>query len=189
SVEQGQAELSLVNAQLRQSTLMKIGNFGASVRPLSDALRGKFRTVCFVLTGAVACVLAIACVNLSNLLLARLNVRRQEFAVRVALGARRRHLVQQALTESLLLAFAGSLVGVPLAMWATRALAQMQTFGVPLLQDAAVDPIALVVTIGLTTLAGIACGVLPALHLARGHQQQTATHQRTAGRWSSTARN
>ena len=122
----------------------------------------------------------------------RTNVRRQEFAVRVALGARRSHLVRQALTESLLLAFAGSLVGVPLAMWATRALAHLQTFGVPLLQDARVDPTALAVTIALTTLAGIACGVLPALKLSSGGQGQAlgdSTHQRSGGRSTATVRN
>ena len=119
------------------------------------------------MTGAVACVLAIACVNLSNLLLARVNGRRQEFAVRTAIGARRSHLIQQALTESLLLAVGGSLIGIPLAIWATRVLARLQTFGVPLLGNTSVDPMALAVTIGLTALAGIACGVLPALHLAQ----------------------
>jgi predicted permease len=137
-------------------------------------------------------VLAIACVNLSNLLLARTNVRRQEFAVRIALGAQRHHLVAQALTESLMLAFAGSLVGVPLAIWATHALVRLQTFGVPLLQDAAVDSLALVVTIGVTTLAGIACGLLPAFHLSRNQRSQAlqnATQQRTAGRSSAYARN
>ncbi len=192
TAQQAQAELTVISDQLRETTLKNNGKFGAVVRPLGDALRGKFRGAFFVLAGAVACVLAIACVNLSNLLLARINVRRQEFAVRIALGARRRHLIQQALGESLLLAFAGSLVGVPLALWATRALAQMQTFGVPLLQDAAVDPLALAVTIGVTTLAGIACGVLPAVHVSRGQSGQTlqnATHQRTAGRSSSAARN
>ena len=192
ALEQAQAELSVVSERLRATTLKDIGQFGAIVRPLDDALRGRFRSAFFVLTGAVACVLAIACVNLSNLLLARINVRRQEFAVRIALGARRRHLVQQALTESLLLAFAGSLIGVPLAMEATHALAQLQTFGVPLLQNAAVDPVALAVTIALTTLAGIACGVLPALHLSCGQSRltlQNATPQRTGGRTSSLARN
>ena len=190
--EQAQAELTVISEQLRTTTLKNAGTFGAVVRPIGDELRGRFRSAFFVLAGAVACVLAIACVNLSNLLLARVNVRRQEFAVRVALGARRRHLVQQALTESLLLAFAGALVGVPLAMWATRALAQLQTFGVPLLQDAAVDPVALTVTIALTTLAGVACGVLPALHLSRDQSSltlQNATHQRTGGRSASFTRN
>jgi putative ABC transport system permease protein len=186
---QAQAELQMVSERLWQTLGSKDG---AIVRPLSEALRGKFRGAFLLLTGAVVCVLAIACVNLSNLLLARVNVRGQEFGVRVALGARRRHLVQQALTESLLLAFAGAVVGVPLAMWATRALARLQTFGVPLLQDARVDPAALAVTITLTTLAGIACGLLPALNLSRGGQSQAlhdATHQRSAGRSTAAARN
>ena len=192
TAKQAQAELDLINGQLLTGSIRNVGTFGAIVSPLDTALRGKFRSAFLILAGAVACVLLIACVNLSNLLLARVNVRRQEFAVRVALGASRLHLVRQALTESLLLAFAGSLVGVPLAMWATDALAQLQTFGVPLLQNATVDPAALAVTIGLTTLAGIACGVLPALHLTRGHRGQTlqnATHQRTAGRSASLTRN
>ncbi|HET6898669.1 MAG TPA: ABC transporter permease, partial [Vicinamibacteria bacterium] len=191
SVIQAQAELTVVSERLRQ-TIKRGGKFGAVVMPIGDALRGKFRGPFLALTGAVACVLAIACVNLSNLLLTRANARRHEFAVRAALGATRRHLIEQALTESLVLAFAGSLIGVPLAAWATRALARLQTFGVPLLQDASVDPLALAVTVGLTTLAGVACGVVPALHLAsahRGHVLQQAGHQRSAGRSSATARN
>jgi predicted permease len=183
-----QADLEVISGRFKQSSNYS-GTLGARVRPLSDALRGSFRQAFYVLAGAVGCVLAIACVNLSNLLLARINVRRQEFAVRVALGARRGHLVQQAVAESLVLAVAGSLIGVPLAVWATQALAGLQTFGVPLLQNASVDPTALAVTIGLTALAGIACAVLPAWHLSRGHAaQQNGTHQRSAGRSSVFAR-
>ena len=191
TIEQAQAELTVISENLRK-VITDFGNFGARVQTLDNALRGKFRSAFLILAGAVVCVLAIACVNLSNLLLARLNVRRQEFAVRIALGARRRHLVQQALTESLLLAFAGSVVGVPLAMWATDLLARLHTFGVPLLQNATVDTVALVVTIGLTSLSGIACGLLPAIYLSHGQRNaslQTATHQRTAGRTSALARN
>lgn len=191
TVEQAQADLTIINARLR-TTLPRLGRLGARISPIDKSVRGRFRSAFLILGGAVACVLAIACVNLSNLLLARINVRRQEFAVRIALGASRRHLIQQAMTESLLLAFTGCLVGIPLARWATNELARLQTFGVPLLQDAAVDPLALAVTIGLTTLAGLACGVLPALYLSRDQQSQTlqtATHQRSAGRSSAFARN
>jgi putative ABC transport system permease protein len=191
TVQQAQAELKVISEQLNK-VITNGGRFGAVVRPLDDALRGKFRKAFLILTGAVLCVLAIACVNLSNLLLARLNVRRQEFAVRVALGATRGHLIRQALTESLLLAFAGAVVGVPLAMWGTDLLARLQTFGVPLLQDAAVNPAALGVTLGVTTLAGIACGLLPAVYLShnqRSQALQNATHQRSAGRSSGLARN
>jgi len=192
SVAQAQAELLVINEQLRAGPLGTGNDFGVVITPLDSALRGRFAKAFFILAGAVACVLAITCVNLSNLLLARLNVRRQEFAVRIALGARRRHLVRQALTESLLLAFAGSAIGVLLATWTTQALARLQTFGVPLLQEAAVDPTALAVTVGLTTVAGLACGLLPALHLSVHHRTaslQNATHQRSAGRSSASARN
>jgi putative ABC transport system permease protein len=189
TVEAAQADLKVISERFKQSIGYN-GTLGARVSLLSDALRGGFRTAFYVLGGAVVCVLLIACVNLSNLLLTRINARRQEFAVRIALGASQRHLVQQALVESLLLAFAGSLIGVPAAIWATGALARLQTFGVPLLQNASVDPLALGVTIALTGLAGVACGVLPALHLSGGGAlQQNATHQRTAGRSSAAARN
>jgi hypothetical protein len=77
TAEQAQSELAVINGRLRETTLKNVGVIGAAVRPLDDALRGKFRTAFFILSGAVACVLAIACVNLSNLLLARINMRRQ----------------------------------------------------------------------------------------------------------------
>jgi predicted permease len=192
SVAAAQAELSLISDRLRLSTLKNVGGFGAVASPLSEAVRGNFKEAFYILAGAVACVLAIACVNLSNLLLARVNARRQEFAVRVALGAGRRHLVQQTLIESTLLALAGSVIGLPLAMFSTRALAQMQTFGVPMLQNATVDGTALLFTIGVTTLAGVASGLLPALHLSSQHggpSMQNATRQRSASRSSVTVRN
>jgi predicted permease len=191
TVEQAQTELNVVSKRLQESMKGK-GDFGAKVRSLDAALRGKFRSAFLILAVAVACVLAIACVNLSNLLLARLNARRHEFNVRLVLGARRRHLIQQTLTESLLLAFVGSLIGIALAVWATSLLARLQTFGVPQLEKASVDYVALAVTIGLTGLAGLACGFLPAFQLSRGqgaHTSQDATHQRSAGRSAAAARN
>ena len=191
TVQQAQTELTVISERLNK-VITNGGRFGAVVQPLDAALRGRFRQAFLILTGAVLCVLAIACVNLSNLLLGRMNVRRQEFAVRIALGASRGHLVRQALTESLLLAAAGAVVGVPLAMWGTDLLARLQTFGVPLLQDAAVNSPALAVTLGVTTLAGLACGLLPAMYLShnqRSQALQNATHQRSAGRSSGLARN
>jgi predicted permease len=185
SVQEAQTELTVICKRLQDSTLKAAGGFGAVVRPIDDALRGRFRVAFMVLAGAVGCVLLIACVNLSNLLLSRLNNRRQEFGVRIALGARPRHLIRQTLIESLLLALCGSLVGCLLASLATDALARLQTFGVPLLQGASVDPLALAVTVGLTLVAGVGCGVIPAMHLTDTHRDlvlQNATHQRTAGR-------
>jgi predicted permease len=190
-VAQAQADLDALNQQLRK-TITRGGRFGAAVEPLDGAIRGRFRTPFLVLAGAVFCVLAIACVNLSNLLLARMNSRRQELGVRLALGAGRWHLVRQALTESLILASTGALIGVPLAIWATAGLARLRTFGVPMLQDAAVDPVALAVSLGVTTVTGLACGLLPAVYAMRAPQARTmreATHQRSAGRSAAFARN
>ena len=187
-----QAELATLSRRLEQSLPGGARGFGARVSSADDALRGRFRTAFLVLAVAVVCVLAIACLNLSNLLLVRANARRQEFAVRSALGASRRQLVRQALVESLLLALAGAIVGLPLAVVATRGLARLETFGVPLLQDARVDPLALAVASLLSALAGVACGVLPALYLSHGDRGKTlagATHQRSASRSSASARN
>jgi len=188
TAEQAQADLRVISQRFKR-TIDYGGTLGARVTPLDDALRGAFRPAFYVLAGAVVCVLAIACVNLSNLLLARINARRHEFAIRVAIGASRRHLIAQTLAESLLLAVLGSIIGVPVAIWATSALARLQTFGVPLLQNATVDPIALAVTIGITALAGVACGVIPALHLSSSRSAEQATHQRSAGRGAVVARN
>ena len=185
---QAQDDLQAISQRFKR-TINYGGTLGARVTSLNDALRDGFRPAFYVLAGAVGCVLAIACVNLSNLLLARINARRQEFAIRVAIGASRRHLIQQALAESLILAFGGSIIGVPVAMVATSALARLQTFGVPLLQNASVDPMALAMTIGLTVLAGLACGVVPAIHLSNTQSSPQATHQRSAGRSSVAARN
>src|SRR6266480_4738223 len=112
---------------------------GARLIGLEEYIRGGFRTAFGILSGAVACVLLIACVNLSNLLLARANARRKEFAIRVALGAGSWRLVRQAMTESLLLAFGGCVLGVPLAMAGTAAVARLQAFNIPLLQTSTFD--------------------------------------------------
>jgi predicted permease len=188
---QAQAELTATSRHLESTLASGARGFGAVVRPIDEALRGRFRAAFLVLAGAVSCVLAIACVNLSNLLLTRANARRQEFAVRAALGAGRGRLIRQALVESLLLAVAAAAAGLPLAVVATRAIARLQTFGVPLLQDASVDAVALALTAGLTALAGAACGVLPAVYLSRTGRGQTlraASHQRTASRSAASAR-
>jgi putative ABC transport system permease protein len=165
--------------------------FGARMTGLDASIRGSFTTALLILSGAVGCVLLIGCVNLSNLLLARANTRRKEFAVRVALGAGRWRLVRQALTESLVLAFGGCALGVPLAFFVTAALTRLHTFGIPLLQTTTVDSTVLAFTALLSCLAGALCGILPALQLLRGNEQKslTETGQRgSAGKQSALIR-
>jgi putative ABC transport system permease protein len=167
TIEQARAEFEVICQRVVQAHPER-GSFGARLTTLDTNVRGNFRQPMFMLFGAVGCVLLIACVNLSNLLLSRANARRQEFAVRVALGASRWRLIRQTLTESLLLALGGCALGVPLAFATTAVLARLQTFNIPLLQTASVDKTALAFTVAIAGLAGLLSGMLPAVQLSRG---------------------
>ena len=126
---------------------------------LSD-LRGIYRTPLFLLMGIVATVLLIACVNVANLLLARASVRSKEIAVRIAIGASRRRLLRQLLTESLLLALFGGFIGTLLASWGVRLLVQLfgSNTALPLSPDLRLLSFSFVVTL----LTGVVFGILPA---------------------------
>jgi predicted permease len=160
-----QTEMDTIMARLRAQHPER--GAGAVVSGLEQHIRGPFRSAVMILFGAVLCVLLIACLNLSNLLLTRAQARRKETAVRVALGARRLHIVRQALTESLLLAFGGGVLGVALAMLATSGLAGLRAFDIPLLQSASIDSTALLFAFAVAAIAGSLCGALPALQLWR----------------------
>jgi predicted permease len=167
TIRQAQAEFDVISRRISLAHPER-GGFGARMTSLENSIRGPFRAAMLILSGAVACVLLIACVNLSNLLLARANARRKEFAVRSALGASPWHLVRQILTESLVLASAGCMLGVPLAFAITVVLARLKAFSIPLLQTATLDSTVLLFTVAVSCLAGLLCGILPAWQLWRG---------------------
>lgn len=164
SPAQAQAELDTINGRLHAEHPER-GRFGATVSGLEQHVRGPFRAAFLILFGAVLCVLLIACLNLSNLLLTRAQTRRKETAVRIALGANRLHIVRLALAESLLLALGGGLLGVALAAFATSGLAGLQAFDIPLLQSARLDSSALLFALAVACACGAVCGTLPALQL------------------------
>jgi putative ABC transport system permease protein len=168
---QAQEELAVINARIRERNPERVSQggagFGARVTLLEEHVRGHYRPAFVLLSGAVLCVLLIACVNLSNLLLVRANGRRQEFSVRTALGAGRWHIVRQSMTESLVLSVAGCVPGVLGASFAILPLGGLQALSIPLLRTAAVDTATLVVAVALTGTAALLCGVLPALQLWR----------------------
>ena len=132
------------------------------VRLLDDAV-GEQRQSYLLLFGAVGCVLLIACANIANLLLARFAGRRREIAARFALGASRGEVVRQLVTESMLLAVLGGVVGLLLAEWSLSALVTFGADLIPRVAEIKIDPIALAFSLGATLLTGLAIGLLPAL--------------------------
>jgi predicted permease len=170
TIVEAQNELDVINARLRTlhpERVERVGEFNTSLTPLNDYLRGSFRPAFLLLSSAVLCVLLIACINLSNLLLARAIVRRREFSVRIALGAGHWYLVRQTMIENLLLAFAGCLLGISCGSFAIASLAQLNAFSIPLLQGASIDTTVLLVAVALACLAAFLCSVLPVLQLWR----------------------
>ena len=116
---------------------------------------------------AVALVLLIACANVANLLLSRAVARQKEMAIRGALGAARARLVRQLLTESLMLAFGGGILGLLLAWAGVRIITSLKHLGLPQANVIQIDPAVLAFTLGLAVLTGIAFGIFPALQTAR----------------------
>ena len=165
TIRGAQAEFDLINKRLTQSYPNR-GGFGARMTGLQEQISGKFHASFMVLSCAVCSILLIACANLSNLLLARAGARRKEFAVRIALGARRSRLIGQMLTESILLAACGAALGLPLAYAATRALAHSSAFNIPLLRSVSVDGTALLFTLVIAAATGVLFGIVPALQLS-----------------------
>lgn len=158
-----------------------LGN-GLQVVPLQDSVTHGVRPALLSVLGAVLVLLLIACVNVTNLLLARGAERRGEFAVRSALGAARPRLVRQLLTESLLLALVGGACGLVVAAFGVRALVALAPADLPRLADIRIDTPAFVFAFAITTVIGLAVGLVPALHASRGdlHAGLQQASRRTA---------
>jgi putative ABC transport system permease protein len=141
--------------------------------PLRDSIVGDTRTPIIVLLASAALVLLITCANLAGALLSRTISRRKEFAVRVALGAGRGRLVRQLLTESLILAIAGGITGVFLAVALLATLRGVSLDAIPRYADLSLDGGALAVTFVVALLTGLAFGLGPALSVGRSNPQST----------------
>jgi predicted permease len=163
SLDQATADLNAIAGRLAEQFPNTNQGWRISIQPLHEEIAGRARATLLALLGAVFFVLLIACVNVANLLLARATAREREIAVRAAVGAGRRRIVRQLLTESLLLAIVGGTAGILLARWAIDALRALGPEQLPRLQAVNIDGRILLFTLGVTVVTGVLFGLAPAL--------------------------
>ena len=170
TLEAARRDMGRVSAELVQAhpdNYGKASGWDISVVSMEDQTVGGVRSTLWVLLGAVGFVLLIACTNVANLLLARAAARGREISIRAALGAGRGRLVIQFLTESLVLALAGGVLGLLLAMWGTDALLAIIGDGLPRAAEVQLDGRVVLFTVGLSVLTGLVFGLVPALQASR----------------------
>jgi len=167
ALKQAQAELDAISNRLAQEYPNDNKGWGAIAIPMRDDLVSDVRPALLILLGAVALVLLIACANVANLMLARTFSRRKEVAVRTALGATRQRLLQQALSETLVLAVAGGTLGLVFAHYGVILIVKFLAQRLPRSGEIALDGWVLAFTLGISLLTGFAAGLLPALRMAK----------------------
>jgi putative ABC transport system permease protein len=174
SLEQAREAMNVIAAGYRQAHASNVdAPSQIEVVPLLEDAVGQQRRSYLMLFGAVGCVLLIACANIANLLLARFAARRREIAARFALGASRRDVVLQLVTESMLIAVLGGALGVVLAVGALRVIVTSGADLIPRVRDIGLDPVALGFTILVTLVTGLVIGLLPALQASAVNVQET----------------
>jgi len=170
SLQQADAEVAVLNQQYRTAhpgMLDAKPDSPDTLRPLKEDLVAEVRSKLWMLTGAVGFVLLIVCANIAGLFLARATSRSREFAVRAAIGAGRRRLVAQLLTESILLGCIGGGLGILLAAWGANAMRGISPDELPRTGDIHMDGWVLGFALALSLLTGLAFGLVPALAASR----------------------
>jgi len=163
TVEQAQADLRSISDDLGRRFPDTNRSVRALIRPLNADIVRDVRSSLLVLVGAVGLVLLIACVNIANLLIVRAIGQRQEMAIRVALGASRGQIAVETITRAVVLGLIGGAAGLLCGVWTRDALVSIAPSSIPKLDQLAVNPRVLGVTMGLSLVTGLLAGVLPAL--------------------------
>jgi len=166
-IEQAKAELASISSRLEQQYPEDDKGWGATVIPLREQLVGDVRTALFVLLGAVAFVLLIACANVANLVLAKMLGRRRELAIRTALGASRAALLRHVLVETMLLSVLGGVLGLLLARFGMGLSMKLLADHLPPFVNVTLDTKVLAFTLFLSIAAGVLAGLVPSLRFSR----------------------
>ena len=187
SLEQGRAEIDSISASYKSAHPDEATGKGASAFPLHGQLVQTVRTPLIIMLGAVGCVLLIACVNIASLLLTRATSQTRELGIRAALGAGRGRIMRQLITESVILALAGGILGAILASSITSVLVENAPAAATLVPSGTVpvDPRVFLFAFGIAALSGIGVGLVPAIRVSRF---DLANELKSGGRSATAAR-
>jgi putative ABC transport system permease protein len=185
-VKQAQTEMTTIARRLEQQFPETNRGQSVAVTRLRDEMVGNVRVMLYLLLGAVTVLLLIACANTATLLLGKATARTREVAVRAALGASRKRIVSQLVTESLLLAFVAGLLGLVLAYFGSKILVALAPADVPRLAETGIDRWVLGFTLGMSVVTSLLFGLVPAFYASKielsDALKQGGTRTATGGR-------
>ncbi|RZU43272.1 ABC transporter permease [Edaphobacter modestus] len=168
TLKQAQSEMDTISQRLERAYPGDDKGWGALVVPLREETVGDIRPALLMMLGAVAFVLLIACANVANLVLARTFARRKEIAIRTAMGATRPRIVQQLLSETVLLALFGGVVGLVVAHFGIELLLKYFADNLPRMGEIGLSLPVLAFTLAVSVVTGILSGLIPALRMSKG---------------------